>query len=257
MHGAAGHVGHSIFAVNFAGVCGTGGDGARLVLDGNYLHHNQPIGSIFTGSWEYTTQVDLASDGAPQLTPQVANPRPTSIEVVETNNLFRLNECVGTRFMAFTPDALTFDASTMAASTSLTATVGGPGPNDGNVFDHNRCPGVNLDGGNGLAIAGVVYTAKMSVTSTGNTFDGNRFGPQVVSVGHFSLPYSGIKKFTAAFQELRNSLLQFNTDQPVDYWNPTHDVYACAQLLDDTVLVNGTAVHGTDVDPSLLCPADQ
>jgi hypothetical protein len=258
MHGAGGRISHSLFAVNLAGVSGTGGDGPpRLVLDSNNLNHNQPIGSVFTGAWEYTTQVDLAADGAPQLTPHVTHPQPTSIEVVETNNVFRRNECVGTRFMAFTPDSLTFDASTMAASTALIATVGGDGPRDGNLFDHNGCPGVNLDAGNGKAIDGVVYSAQMSLTSTHNTFDSNKNGPQVVSVGHFSLPYSGIKRFTAPFQELRNSTQQFNSDQPVDYWNPTHDVYACAQMLDDTVLINGTAVYGTDVDPSLLCPADQ
>jgi hypothetical protein len=258
MHGASGRFTHNLVTSCFAGIVGSGGDGTpHLVVDRNYSHHNHPIGTAFTGNWEYTTQVDLASDGPPQLTPRVAHPAPTSIDVVETNNNISYNDCVGTRFLAVSPVALTFDASTMTSTTSLTARVGGDGPHDGNLFAHNNCPGLNIDGGNGLAIAGFVYSANMAVTSTHNRFFGNGQGQQIVSVGHFGLPFGGINSFNAQFQELRHSLLSLTTDVEANYWNPTHDVYDCTQLLDDTVLVNGASVNGTNVDKTLLCRADR
>jgi hypothetical protein len=258
MHGAAGRVAHNLLANNFVAVSGSGGDGTpQLRLESNTSQHNKPIGSIFTPAWEYATQVDLSPSGAPALTPRVTHPAPVSLDVVELNNAFVHNDCVGTRFLAFSPPTLTPDAATMNTSPTLTAHIGGIGPNEGNLFGDNHCVGVAIDGGNGTAVAGVTYTARMDVTTTHNTFDSNMDGAQVVSVGHFTLPYSGIKTFTAPFQELRHSLLSLTTDAAFDYWNPAHDVYACGELLDDTVLVNGNPVFGTSVDPALLCPADQ
>jgi hypothetical protein len=254
IRGASGRIENNLLVDDFAGIDGTGGDGSpSLAVSGNTSQNGQPIGSIFSPTWDSGLQFDLAASGSAQLTPVMPHPSPTSLTVEETNNVFSNNRCVGSRFSAYSRFAATGDAATQQTWSTLSAQVWN------NVFESNNCNAIAVDAGNDLPIAGVTISASLTVRTWSNSYDrnGNSGHSDIVaSTEHFSIPYL-FDKFDMQFVPLHASFIEVAADSSFDYWNPAHDPLNCADAFGDTLVVNGRSVSGTNLDAGRLCPQDR